>query len=71
MEIYQQMKVEKEAKLTSLILKLQKALEMIIFDIDSYIKITLIMSEIMKAKQRLLFRSNSILEAEEEEAEKN
>ena len=29
------------------------------------------MSEIMKAKQRLLFRSNSILEAEEEEAEKN
>ena len=38
MEIYQQMKVEKEAKLTSLILKLQKALEMIIFDIDSYIK---------------------------------
>ena len=38
MEMYQQMKAEKEVKLTSLILKLQKVLEMIIFDIDSYIK---------------------------------
>ena len=36
--MYQQMKAEKEVKLTSLILKLQKVLEMIIFDIDSYIK---------------------------------